>query len=153
MLLRKIRLSGLIIGGAVLALVSLAWIYFFDVSVKTEVKWLYVGLCFGVMSGVLTIFGGYLSNDEEKINSLIVLSIALVFDILFTVFLFVAHSDQSVISSATQMGSKELFIVINIIAIIVSIAAIIGLCAGIALDAYAKYLSRQEDKIFQEKIK
>ena len=150
MLLRKIRLSGLIIGGAVLALVSLAWIYFFDVSVKTEVKWLYVGLCFGAMSGVLTIFGGYLSNDEEKINSLIVLSIALVLDILFTVFLFVAHSDQSVISSATQMGSKELFIVINIIAIIVSIAAIIGLCAGIALDAYAKYLSRQEDKIFQK---
>ena len=144
MVSRKIRLTTLIIGGFILAIVGLIWIYFFDVTVKTEVKWLYVGLFFGIVSGVLSIFGGYLSNDEETIRSTIVLSIALALDITFLVFLFIADADPAVIKAAKMNKAYGLFRTINIIAMISSILGIVVLVGGITLDVIAKIISRRE---------
>ena len=147
MLLRKIRLSGLFVTGFVIAIVALLWMYFFDVSVKTEVKWLYVGLCFGVMSGVLGALGGHFSNDEDKLTSSILISVAIVLDIVFTVFLFIFQNDATVLASAKNSGSVPLFKAINLVAIIVSIVSTVGFAGGLGLDIYAKYLSKQDDKI------
>lgn len=150
MLLRKIRLSGLFVTGFVIAIVALLWMYFFDVSVKTEVKWLYVGLCFGVMSGVLGALGGHFSNDEDKLTSSILIGVAIVLDIVFTVFLFICQNDATVLASAKNSGSVPLFKAINLIAIIVSIVSSVGFAGGLGLDIYAKYLSKQDDKIIAE---
>lgn len=150
MLLRKIRLTGLISCGAVLALVALLWIYFFDVSVKSEAKWLYMGLCFGVIGGVFGVYGGYLSNDEGKPLSLYVLSLALILDVLFVVFLLIAHFDNAVISSATRYGFATQFKIINIITIVISILSCVCLGIGIGLDVLAKLESKKEDKIINE---
>ena len=150
MLLRKIRLSGLFVTGFVIAIAALLWMYFFDVSVKTEVKWLYVGLCFGTASGVLGALGGHFSNDEDNLTSSILIGVALLLNITFVIFLFICQQDPTVLASAKNSGSVPLFKAINTIAIIVSILTIVGFAGGLVLDIYAKYLSKLDDKIIAE---
>lgn len=148
MVSRKIRLSTLIIGGLILSIVGLIWIYIFDVTVKTEVKWLYVGLIFGMIPGVLSVAGGYLSNDEEKILSTIILSIALILDIVFLYFLFVADADPAVVKAAKDNHAYGLFRSINIIAMVTSIVGIVVLVGGIILDILAKVIAHKENEAF-----
>lgn len=153
MLLRKIRLSGLFITGFTIAIVSLLWMYFFDVSVKTEVKWLYVGLFFGVTSGIFGALGGHFSNDEDKLTSSILVGVSIILAIVFIVFLFICQQDPTVLASAKASGSVPLFKAINLVAIIVSILAVVCFIGGLVLDVYAKYLSKQDDKIIAERQK
>ena len=134
MLLRKIRLIGLFSIGLALALISLVWIFFFDVYIKTEVLWLYVGLLFGVVPSGLLMLGSYFSNDEEKIASSIIIGVSIALTIALIVFLFIAQQDPKIIAAAKKNDNLPAFRAMNIIIIIISIIALIVSISGLVLE-------------------
>ena len=152
MLLRKIRLIGLFSIGLALALISLVWIFFFDVYIKTEVLWLYVGLLFGVVPSGLLMLGSYFSNDEEKIASSIIIGVSIALTIALIVFLFIAQQDPKIIAAAKKNDNLPAFRAMNIIIIIISIIALIVSISGLVLDILAKIKARKEDLLIEDAL-
>ncbi len=153
MLLRKIRLTGLFSVGLVFALVSLVWIFFFDVYIKTEVLWLYVGLLFGVVPSGLLMLGSYFSNDEEKISSSIIIGVSIALTIALIVFLFIAQQDPKIIAAAKKNDKLAAFKIMNIIIIIISILSLIVSISGLVLDILAKIKARKENLLIEDVLK
>ena len=146
MLLRKIRLLGIMAAGVLLAVISLAWIYFFDVTVKSGVNWLYGVLFFGLIGGGLTVYSGYASGDEEKILSSILLGVSLLLCVGFIVFLFQANSNEALLLAAKKNGGLNAFKALNVVALVVSFICAVSIAGGLGLDIFAKVQSRRLDK-------
>ena len=152
MLLRKIRILGILAAGALLAIISLAWIYFFDVTVKSGVNWLYGALFFGLIGGGLTIYSGYASSDEEKILSSILLGVSLLLCVGLIVFLFQANVNDTLLKAAKKNGGLKAFNALNIISIVISFICTALIAGGLGLDIFAKVQSRIMDKQIEENI-
>lgn len=146
MLLRKIRLLGIMAAGVLLAVISLAWIYFFDVTVKSGVNWLYGALFFGLIGGGLTIYSGYASGDEEKILSSILLGVSLLLCVGLIVFLFQANTNEALLLAAKKNGGLKAYKALNIIAIVISFICSALIASGLGLDIFAKFQSKMMDK-------
>ncbi len=152
MLLRKIRLTGLFSVGLAFALISLVWIFFFDVYIKTEVLWLYVGLLFGVVPSGLLMLGSYFSNDEEKIASSIIIGVSIALTITLIVFLFIAQQDPKIIAAAKKNDNLTAFRVMNIIIIIISILSLVVSIGGLVLDILAKIKAKKENLLIEDAL-
>ena len=152
MLLRKIRLTGLFSVGLAFALVSLVWIFFFDVYIKTEVLWLYVGLLFGVVPSGLLMIGSYFSNDEEKITSSIVIGVSIALTIALIVFLFICQQDPKIIAAAKKNDNLTAFRVMNIIIIIISFLSLVVSIGGLVLDILAKINAKKENLLIEDAL-
>lgn len=152
MLLRKIRLIGLFSVGLAFALISLVWIFFFDVYIKTEVLWLYVGLLFGVVPSGLLMVGSYFSNDEEKIISSIVIGVSIALTIALIVFLFICQQDPKIIAAAKKNDKLIEFRVMNIIIIIISFLTLVVSISGLVLDILAKINAKKENLLIEDAL-
>lgn len=140
--LRKIRINGLLGLGGVLAAVALIWVYFYDVLCKGGVDWLFYNVLFGVLGGVFYVIASAFSTDEEKNKSVVFLSVGLVLNIVYLVFLIIAPSSASIISAikSTEYPSQtaQQFVTLNTLCLVGSIICLIGGLFGLYLDIFAK---------------
>ncbi len=140
--LRKIRINGLLGLGGVLALVSLIWVYFYDVLCKGGVDWLFYNVLFGVLGGVFYVIASAFSSDEEKNRSIIFLSVGLVLNLVYFIFLIIAPSSSSIITAikSTEYPSQTAsqFMTLNTLCLVGSIICLLGGLFGLYLDIFAK---------------